>query len=144
MEICRRWLAQSMASSETSFGMYMIAWLCLSQNVRKMLPVWADSCPCHPRSLLHLSGLTYFKARRAWQRSLRQSPPCSMRIRRGPELACGQVTEVLAQAKRQFACEVVALTGGLTLRERQTVLQDWQVGSDRLSHIMRAKFWFLA
>ena len=28
------------------------------------------------------------------------------------------------------------------MRERQTVLQDWQVGSDRLSHIMRTKLGF--
>ena len=77
---------------------------------------WVQSCPCHPTALCQALEIMPAKL------------TCPMRGRRGPELACGQLSPFLNQLVDFSSAILQANLDGVSPVERAAVLADFDVG----------------
>ena len=111
----------------------------VAHGIVMKLESWAWGCPCHAR--LVDPGASWSRRSRVFRK---QSPTstfatCPMRGRRVAELAAGHVDSCLERHGAIAASEVILMTQGLQVADRDRILQDFGRARRHLEYIITLK-----
>ena len=105
------------------------------------MSMWSEGCECHQEMWTQSSS--YVTKRRTYAKVARHGDMCPFKGRRGPELACGYLSERIKEIEGCAEASVLKHMHGLAEVDVNKVSSDWHVVRNSLCSglILKLSFW---